>query len=165
MRFAGLGVIAILGMMGPSAAAAETSSFMRLFVAGGSAAGSTVSRSLGEFGGQFGRGNGAVARGWSISLAAFDAADDDPLPMLSTEAFMQYRLWQDRSVSVSCSGGAGVSVVFVVPFPALHISTAIELPIQDGFVVDMGFHTRAIFDPYSESEGAVMSTVQLGLSF
>jgi len=143
----------------------DADSYMRMYFAGGTASSSAASRGVVEFGVHSGRLEGQVAKGWALSMSAFETSGDVNLPLLNAEAFGQYRVWSDGSVSVAFAGGVGVSVLLIVPFPALHISAAIELPIADGFAVDMGFHTRALFDPYTQSEGAVSSTVQLGVSF
>lgn len=84
------------------------------------------------------------------------------LPVLNADAMVRWRPSETWRVQPYASAGIGLSMLLILPFPAATIGLGLDIPVGN-LHLDGALRGRWIADPYGQTDGVSVTTLELGL--
>ena len=139
-------------------------SHVRLYLGGGSAQTQGSVGQAAELGAHWVRMGGLVGSELGGGLS-FYRAGNVSLPVLNLDAAGRIQPRADWTLEPYATAGLGVSVLIIIPFPSVSVGLGLELDLGVEVKLDATLRGRWIADPYGQSEGVTVQTLELGLGF
>lgn len=149
----------------PPAPEVERDLGMRLYISGGDAVVGTSHGAFASLGAQVVQQGGIIGGALGAELSAFQpSGSEGVLPVINLDASLRLTPWPDGRVVPYVSGGLGVSVLIIIPFPDLTLSLGAELPLGE-LRLYAELHGRSILPLYPGTEQVNVSSLRLGVGF
>ena len=138
---------------------------MRLYLSGGDAVVGGSHSGFGSLGVQSVQQGTIVGGAFGGELSAFQpSGSQGVLPVLNLDASLRLTPWPDAKVMPYLTGGLGLSVLIIIPFPDVTLSLGAELPLGE-LRLYAELHQRAILPLYPGTEQVNVSSLRLGVGF
>ena len=149
----------------PAPAGDPRSRGMRLYASGGDAVVGGSHSGFASLGVQSVQQGTVVGGAFGGELSAFQpSGSQGVLPVLNLDASIRLTPWPDAKVMPYLTGGLGLSVLIIIPFPDVTLSLGAEVPIGE-LRLYAELHQRAILALYPGTEQVNVSSLRLGVGF